>query len=270
MQIAIGLNAPIKADSVMSPNVHYGDPVTGIFFVTDDNQYGRITFENLDSIKVSRGEYLPFKDDWKEGEPFYWVSVIENSEWLKERYKYEKENYGSSYEFCGNVDDMLYDFKHYIFSFHDEFVEVLARGVWFEKDKNDLFNRELLMSHPSLPLPIDHVSRFEAHGLTCQVRKNQNDIEELINNSIFYSQKLIEFALELEGNVSVSNTLEISYRNEKLVSTLRDYFGGEVMRFDGIASLDEVKSYIESDMKEVAERRKQTRKQLRYCNFKNT
>ncbi len=64
---------------------------------------------------------------------------IENSAWLKERHKYESVNDGSSYEFGGNVDEMLSDFNHDIFSFPDQFIEVITRGIWFEKDPENLF-----------------------------------------------------------------------------------------------------------------------------------
>jgi len=28
-------------------------------------------------------------------------------------------HYGTNYEFCGDVDEMLQDYSHYVFSFHD-------------------------------------------------------------------------------------------------------------------------------------------------------
>lgn len=256
MQKAISIKAPINADFVLSPQVHYGESLTGIYFTTDDEQYGRVTFENLDTIKISRGEYLPFEDDWKEGDSYCWVTKIENSEWLKERHSYESENYGSSYEFDGNVDEMLSDFSHYVFSFHDEFVEVIARGIWFEKDSENLFGKGLLSEHPFLPVSTEKVVKFEAYGLICQARINVENNKSLEDSSFFCSQKLIEFALELDGNASINNSLTLAYRNGQLMSSLRGYFGKEIMEFDGTASLDDAKPYILSYMKEVSERRK--------------
>ena len=43
-----------------SPIVQYGGEITAIHFTTDDGRWGRVTFEGLDSLKVSRGEYEPF------------------------------------------------------------------------------------------------------------------------------------------------------------------------------------------------------------------
>lgn len=255
-EIAMGFKVPFKADSVLSPQVHYGEPVTGIYFVCDDDNHGRITFENLDSIKVSRGEYFPFKNEWKAGQPYYWVTKIKNSKWLIERYNYEATHYGSSYEFGGNVDEMLSDFNHYVFSFHDQFVEVIARGIWFEKDSESLLGKDLSNGHPFLPISTDTMIKFEAHGLICQARINPISKDTLRNNALFCSQKLIEFALELDGKTSINHSLLLSYRNNECISSLRGYFGKPILFFKDIVTIDVVKPQIEAYMKEVAMRRK--------------
>ena len=56
-EIVHRIKIPIVADNVLSPQVHYGsvhhnEPVTGIYFNTQDELYGRITFENFDSLKI--------------------------------------------------------------------------------------------------------------------------------------------------------------------------------------------------------------------------
>jgi hypothetical protein len=48
---------------------------------------------------------------------------------------YENKHYGKSHEFGGNVNEMLTDLKHYLFSFHDQFMEIIARGFWFEESE---------------------------------------------------------------------------------------------------------------------------------------
>lgn len=256
MELAKGIIIPVIADFVLSPDVFYGDELTGIYFQTQDEQYGRITFENLDALKICRGEYLPYSDNWEDGQKFPWVYSVENSNWQRERYNYEKNNYGSSYEFGGNVNEMLTDFSHYIFKFHDQFVEVIARGFWFEQAKTSLFNKELQAGHPFLSLPDNNAEKFVANNLTCQVRTSSKRQEELISDAKFCSQKLIEFALELDGKASVSYSLILSYRNGKLISSLRGYFGKEIIEFDGIAKLTDVKPYVEKYMGEVYDRRK--------------
>jgi hypothetical protein len=256
MELAKGIIIPVIADFVLSPDVFYSDELTGIYFQTRDQQFGRVTFENLDALKICRGEYLPFSSDWKEGQELPWVYRVENSNWQKERYNYEKAKYGSSYEFGGNVNEMLTDFAHYVYKFHDQFVEVISRGFWFEQDKASLVQRELQVGHPFLDLPDTNVEKFVSHNLTCQVRINSKPKEKLIADAKFCSQKIMEFALELDGTSSVNNSLILSHRNGKLISSLRDYFGKEIMVFDGMAKLMDVKSCIDRYMGEVYDRRK--------------
>ena len=90
IQHAHGLVVPLNADTVEAPIIHYGGGTTAINFMTDDERWGRVTFERLDSIKVSRGEYNPFPSAPGEEESFFWVTTISNSLWLRERYEYEK------------------------------------------------------------------------------------------------------------------------------------------------------------------------------------
>ena len=256
MEIVEGIIIPVVADFVLGPDIFYGGELTGVYFHTEDAQYGRITFENLDALKICRGENLPYHHNWEGGQEYPWVYKVKNSNWQKERFGYEKENYGSSYEFGGNVNEMLTDFSHYVFKFHDQFVEVIARGFWFEQDEKTLFKRALQTGHPFLSLPTTHVKRYTAHNITCQIRTSPKPQEKLISDAQFCSQKLIEFALELDGKATVDNSLILSYRNGKLISSLRGYFGRQVVEFEGVAKFDDVKPYIEKYMNEVYERRK--------------
>ena len=255
MEISKGLYIPIEADSVLSPQIYYGDPLPAIYFDTSDEKYGRITFEKLDSLKVSRGEYSPYQYEISQDCPYCWVRIVEDSNWLKERFNYENMYYGSSYEFNGDVNEMLIDYKHYVFKFHDEFIEAIAKGIWFEENSESLFGKGLSIGHPFLSIPESSMVRFDAYGLTCQARINTKDEKELMLNSVFCSQKLMQFALELE-NTSINNTLSLMCRNNKYISILSGYFGNKEIEFDKIPRLEEVKPYIESYMKEVAQRRK--------------
>jgi hypothetical protein len=148
-----GIAVPVLADSIEGPIVTYGAGPESINLVTQDERWGRVTFEKLDSLRVSRGECEPYPSDWKEGDPVHWVSVVAPSPWLHERYEYEKRRYSQAYEFGGDVDEMLRDFSHYVFSFHDQFVEVLCAGIWFESADECIGAQELGPNHPLLDLP---------------------------------------------------------------------------------------------------------------------
>ena len=257
MELVKAIKIPIIADSVLSPDVYYGDGTTGIYFQTYDDQFGRITFNNLDAIKICRGEMMPYEYKWGTDERGTWVFKIENSKWLIERFKYENENYGDSYEFGGNVNEMLTDFDHYLFSFHDQFVEVIARGFWFEKSEKSLFKQPLQLGHPFLNLPEIEVKIFEVAGIKYKVIFNPTPIDQLIKDSQYCQQPLIEIATEFEGNYSINHTLLIMQRKGKLISVLRQFFGRPTFEKEGIATFDDIKPLID---KEILERRKQVRK----------
>jgi len=50
--------------------------------------------------------------------------------------------------------------------------------------------------------------------------------------------------------------LVLAYHNGQLTSRLHGYFGGRVVAFDGVATLDDVRPYLEKYLGEVYERRK--------------
>lgn len=256
-EIACGFDVEIEADAVLEPKVIYGEPLTAIYFEDRDGKYCRVTFEKLDAIRVCRDEYCPYDDDWKEGSPYYWVSKVENSKWLKERHKYESDHYKNAYGFGGNVDEMLSEFSHYLFSFHDQFIEVIAGGLWFERADSPLNEKELSPGHPFLPLPHDNKESITVHGLTCHVWKSAAPVSTLIQQAKYCSQPLMEFAPELDGNISTSIFLDIRYRNARLVSVLSKQFGGEIASCEGVADIDFARPFVEKWLCGVSRRRKE-------------
>jgi hypothetical protein len=184
---------------------------------------------------------------------------VDNSPWLIERHAYESRYYRDAYEFGGDVDEMLRDFSHYLFTFHDQFVEALAAGIWFEVSDESFQGKNLPEQHPLLPLPESTVSdHILAHDLVCQVRKNPTLEAELIANARFCSQPILDLALELDGRASVNWRLSVRNRGGKIRSVLRAYyFGGEgVTEFDGVADLNAIRARVEEWMGEVSERRR--------------
>jgi hypothetical protein len=248
-------NAPLTADAVESPIVNYGGGISSINFLTSDDRWGRVTFEKLDSIRVSRGEHSPYPHA-ASNKGYSWVSIVSDSRWLKERYDYEKRYYGISYEFGGTVEEMLSDYSHYVFTFHDQFVEVLCSGIWFESADTNLGSREPDSDHPLLKLPESTIAeRFQAHGIVCQVRRNPLSMPELENNAKYCSQTLLEIATELDGRVSTDWTLTLRVRNGENKIALRSYFGKEVEIFKSVPSLGSLRPRIDAWLAEVHERR---------------
>jgi hypothetical protein len=259
-----GIRVPVMADPVAGPTVTYGEELpsgaelTSIKFLTKDEGWARVTFEHLDSIRVSRGEYEPYPSGWKPGDEIHWVYEVAPSAWLLERYEYEKKHYGRAYEFTGDVDEMLRDFTHYVFTFHDQFVEALAAGIWFETFDDSDDTNELNPTHPfrNLQRPTEP-DLIEAHGLICEVWPNTRPIAEILEDAKLCSQKLLQIAPVLDGNTSVFWTLVVRVRDGKARSSLKPGLGKVRATFDGVAGLEQIRPHVESWLEEVKERRKQ-------------
>ncbi|WP_158210475.1 hypothetical protein [Myroides phaeus] len=256
MSFAIGIYIPVSPEYVLTPTVIYADKLSGIYFETDNDKFGRVTFQGLDSIKVSRGEYLPFGQNITSAtDEVVWIYKIINSSWLGERYNYEKKHYGTEYEFGGNVTEMLTDYSHYIFQFHDQFIEVIAKGFWYEVADECLLNKPLQLGHPFLELPKENTSTILVRGLATEVTKTTKSEDEILSDAQLCSQRLIDFSIQIGDKPKVDNTLSVFMRNGEPVSVLKGYFSATPIEFPGIATLEEARPYIEKYMLEIVNRR---------------
>src|SRR5262249_19250350 len=217
-----------------------------------------ITFERLDSLKVSRGEHEPFPPFPDDPDAFHWVTTICNSAWLRERYEYEKRHYGECYNFNGNVDEMLDEYAHYVFSFHDQFVEAIAAGIWLEVHDELLGDRDLDSTHPLSGLShLDPAEFFEGWSIRCFVCRNPLFKDEIDGAAGLGSKTVLEVGAELDGSSRASWILTRRVRHGTGKSFLRDYFGNVVETYAGIPSLAEIRPRIEHWLSEVRERRRQ-------------
>jgi len=249
---------PYPLNTVDSPRIVYGgDRPTALHYLDrEDTHHVRLTFQGLDALRVCRGEYPPYEEAPSEL-GYTGVYLVENSPWLRERHAYEARHYRESYQFNGDVDEMLTDFEHYLFSFHDEYVEVLAQGLLFEVSRRP-FALDAPHKQPRwLNLQPSHVTeRFVVDGLTCQVRTSPLSRDALLERAQYCSVPLYQFALELEGRPSVSASMDVRVRRGETRSLWRTYFGNVKARLPGVATLEQAKALIEPWIHEVAERRR--------------
>jgi len=234
------LNVPIRADSVESPTVEYGSRSTVLRFTTDDDRTARVTFENLDSIRISRGEYAPYDPASQADDRSSWVQTISNSPWLRERYEYEKRHYSDAYQWGGDVEEML-EFSHYVFTFHDEFVEAIADGIWMELD-----DQPSGTAFPWRGLSDEEAAEtIPSSGVAWTFRRNSLPLKEIEGRAALCSQTLFEFWTS--SNVHGRADWRVTHRVRGGVgkSCLRNSLQTTVAVYDAIPTLSEIQRQIE-------------------------
>lgn len=240
------IQIPVIADYVLSPIVIYGEEFTSINFETQDEEFGRITLQNMDAIKICRGELPPY-DDPTEINDFVigtWVYKVENSDWLQERYQYEKEHYEQSYEWGNSVDEMLTDYSHYFFRFHDEFVEVIAKGFWYEQAEETFIGKPLSKNHPFLAIENGFTDELIVGDKNYFFKYNPISAATLEKQVQFCQQKLIEIWLSLPKDDFMEGSLRIKKSNNKTISYYQPTFGKAVFLKEGIATIEDLKNYL--------------------------
>lgn len=216
------LVVPFDADSVLSPEIRTGEH-NAIRFPCESREdpgpHAIVRFEGLDAIRECRGEIRPYEiaeehrdflDRWnpaasiqdglviaKKGwsrptERYPWVWEVEHSHWLAERHAYEDRHYRHP---------LIPDFTHYLFVFHDEFVEAIARGIWFHSADEGWDEPPYACPFGELP-GTSSVSRGSEAGIEFEIRRNPAPVSELLERSAFCSQTVLQFNIVLDGRNS--------------------------------------------------------------------
>jgi hypothetical protein len=254
-EIARAIPVPYEWDDGDGPELSYGLGPTALFAIAKAGEPIRITFMGLDAIRICRGEYLPYREDETE-EQCSLLFIVENSRWLRERYEYEARHYGDCYEFGGDVNEMLTDYDHYLFQFHDDFVEAIAAGIWFEKQATPFTNPALAPDHPARHLPLSTVTElYEVAGIRCQVRTNPKPIEEILRGAFYCSQPLYNFAPERDRFMDVEYSLRVRARRGISQSHLWGFASKPLATMLGVATLEQAKAMVEPFIRRISETR---------------
>ena len=197
---AVPMSVPLKADAVGPCRLTFGylsvagaDEVTrtpadnALFFGTAEGSLGRVTFEDLDAIRASRGEVAPYDD----GHDFSsWVYNVLDSTWLAERHAYE---WRTTRLRCWRPTSTTSSA-----SMMSSWKPSHRASGSTPVPASDPFT--VGTDHPGSTLPmVNVVDQGEAHGLSWQVRFTEVDQQTLVANSELCSQRLFEFALSLDG-----------------------------------------------------------------------
>jgi len=250
----VPVHVPLRADAVGPPRLVYGGlPLSlgeqeptfpALYFpMADTETIGRVTFEELDAIRAQRGETLPFEiDDFTT-----WVYEVNDSSWLAERHSYELTHY--QYPLLGA-------FAHYVFRFHDEFVEAIARGIWLDKpDPSRLWDRPV--DDPSGLFPVETPARHEVapSGIEWELRQSPKAIDVLVERAALCSQRLYQFNLVLDGSSREAASVWLRYRRGSLQSTMTRLWAGAVAARPGVAQPEDFFGSWNEYVEGVAERR---------------
>ncbi|MEO0325932.1 MAG: hypothetical protein AAF447_23480 [Myxococcota bacterium] len=248
-------DSPLVPDAVARPDVKYGESGATLDYFRRDGGWARVVFHRWDSLRVCRGELPPYPAA-DPGGPWVGLETVRPSKWLRERYGYESKHYRGRYAFNNDVDEMLEEFDHYLFSFHDEFVEVIAGGVHFDVSDEQYAEGQLHQRPGWTDLPEAAVAhRWEYSGILCQVRVDDRAQPDVLEASRFCDQAIVQVALELDGRASVSHRLAVRTRGGETKSRWRGYFGASERTFDGIPSLATIRPLVETHAAEVRKRR---------------
>jgi len=255
--LAHPLAVPLQADSVLSPRLSYrhAAPFTGtdgpdaVYFPLPhpETGQGRVTFEGLDAVRAGRGEYMPYACavPYTRGD---WVYEISDSPWLLERHTYEFEHYQTP---------LIGSYHHYLFRFHDECVEVIAQGIWFD------------VPDPARPsaLPVDHpLANLSAHapqetrqspsGIVWETRRSPKADATLIEDSELCSQRLYQFNLVLDGQSRESASVWLRTVDGRTTTRMERPWVGAVRSRDGLAAPEDFLAGWEEHVASVAARRR--------------
>jgi hypothetical protein len=255
--IAHVLAVPMQADSVLSPRLVYTHvaPFTHGAGETDalyfplrhpETGEGRVTFEGLDSVRACRGEQLAYTRaaSFERGD---WAYEISNSPWLLERDAYETEHYQTP---------LVGSYRHDLFSFHDEYIEVIARGIWF--DRPDPENPSALsVDHPLADLDrhAPQETRQSPSGIAWETRRNPKSESTLIEASKLCSQRLYQFNLILDGRSRESASVWLRTVDGRTTSFMERPWAGGIGSRDGLASPGDFLDDWEDHVAAVAARR---------------
>jgi hypothetical protein len=246
------VEVPFEADPVLSPVVRHAtggwpdEPEFSTIIVPlKDDRLGRVTFETLDSLRVSRGELAPFpKESWERGD---WVYTVQDSAWLAERHVYEWKHYQTP---------LLEDYQHYLFEFHDEFVEAIAKGIWLDLPDPSRMG-SLPSDHPLVDMPSNWmVNREDSFGVVWELLKNPAAQEVLVHGSRLCSQKLYQFNLVFEGRSSASAAVRVRTTAGSTTTSLVRPWAGVSASWTDVPDLADIMPAWLRYVSEVAERRR--------------
>jgi hypothetical protein len=244
-------DSPFQPEEIASPRIVFDlerGPVQFDYLGRADRSV-RVSFERWDALRACRGEHSPYPRP--EGRSC--VFTVEGSTWLRQRHAYESLHYGARYNFGGDVNEMLEEFDHFLFCFHDEFVEVIAGGVRFAEIDGPPAEASP-WPKAFAPLP-EVVERYDVEGAISELRKDPRPVADLVAESRLRDQVLYQLTLEADGHQTIVQQLTVRTRRGRLLSRWRGYFGVTENTFAGVPELRDLRPLIAERLDQIRRRR---------------
>jgi hypothetical protein len=176
-----------------------------------------------------------------------WVYEISDSPWLLECHVYESKHYQT--QLTG-----LY--LHYLFIFHDVYIEAIAEGIWFDRPDSGA---------PSALPPDDPLAGLDRHpawetrqspsGIVWEIRRSPKRDATLIEGSRLCSQRLHQFNLVLDGRSRESASVWLRTIDGRTSSRMERPWAGGIGSRDGLAAPEDFFVGWEEHVASVAARR---------------
>jgi len=254
------VGVPHVADPVLPPRLVYGElplssrdgdrPPTALYYERAQGEgggLGRVTFEELDAVRAARGERPPY--DLRRETAGEWVFSMGDSPWLRERHEYETRHYDTP---------LLDAYQHYVFLFHDQFVEAIAQGIWFDTPDPSA-PMAPPAGHPldALPDTLPAETHRSPSGIEWELRRSPDPAADLLRWSELCSQHLYQFNLVLDGRSSPAASVWLRSVHGVSRCRMTRPWAGEMARRDGLVQPEDFFEPWEGYVGEVAARRRQ-------------
>ena len=161
--------------------------------------------------------------------------------------------YKKDYVFDSSINKMRTDCRHFLLTFHDVFIEVIASGLWLETSNESFEGKALSENHPFNTLNKDNVCDIIGYlGTDCEIRRNNTSFDSLSRLAKWCSQTLYEFHL-LPGDERdiPMYSLKVKFRSQKVVYIFTNNLNREILVSDQLPSMQDLQEIVIEDLKEI-------------------
>ena len=123
---------------------------------------------------------------------------------------------------------------------------MIAKGFLFEKGDSSFVGKPLPKEHPFLSIDNVYTDSLTIAKKKYNLKINPKSINQLIEDSTYCQQKLVEVYLTLPEKDFQEGSLRIKKIKDKIISFYQPTFGKAVFIKEGIATIEDLKNYLKT------------------------